>query len=318
MELRTILIPLDGSHLAESALPYAEALAAPSHSRLVLLRAVPAFPYSAAVDERSLAEDAEQYLERLAVALPGRVGITVLIGDTAAVIAREAWQRQADLVIMAMRAHARPGGCLDGSVAEQLLARSRVPLLLVRAGHARARATALTAHPCVIVLLDGSPLAEAALPVAAGLAQTLRGELLLVGSTPPPEPLPYAVIGSGFNVTDRLRSRVRTYLRQVAESVVRTYGLPCPRVEVRTGRTAVVLAEAIHAHKASLVVMSTHGHLRRRQVPLANPADLLGCSEAVPLILVRRHVVNFAPVDILPTLPHSVGPGSDGPFGTSG
>lgn len=317
VELRTLLIPLGGSHRAESALPYAEALATPSHAHLVLVRAVPGFPFSAAGDDRSLADDAEQYLERVAASLDAKVGITVLIGDTAAVIAREARQRRADLIVMAIRARERLGGCLHGSVAEQVLARSPVPLLLVRAGHAWVRANALTGHPLVLVPLDGSPLAEAALPVAAGLAQTLRGELLLVRSSAPPLPLPNEVIGSDFHMPDRLSATVRTYLHQIADSVVRSYRIPRPQVEARTGTTAVVLAEAIHAHNVAVVVIATHSRVRGRNLLLENLADVLLRSEAVPLILVRRHAVNFAPVGILPAMPRIGGPGTDGRLRTS-
>ena len=302
MELRTILIPLDGSHLAESALPYAEALAAPSHARLVLVHAVPGFPFSAAGDDRTVADDAEQHLERVAASLDARVGITVLIGDTAPVIAREAWQRRADLIVMAMRARERLEGCLHGSVAEQVLTRSRVPLLLVRAGHAGLRRNALTEHPLVLVPLDGSLLAEAALALAADLAQTLGGELLLVQSSAPPGPLPDEVLGSDFHMPDRLSATARPYLYQIADSLVRSFHIARPQVEARTGTTVVVLAEAIHAHNVALVVMAADSRVGGRNRLLENVVDVLVRSEAVPLILVRRHAVNRAPVGILPAM----------------
>jgi nucleotide-binding universal stress UspA family protein len=87
-----------------------------------------------------------------------------------------------DLVVMAIHARDHLSGYLHASVAEQVLARSRAPLLLVHGGHARRdwqHVKALVSHPQVLVVLDGSPATETSLPVAARLAESLAGELLL-------------------------------------------------------------------------------------------------------------------------------------------
>jgi nucleotide-binding universal stress UspA family protein len=93
------------------------------------------------------------------------------------VILRQADALKADLLVMATRSPALAERLLLGSVAERLVQLAPVPVVVVPRD-----ATAWRASQPVDVLipLDGSPLAERALPIGSGLAQVLEGDLHLL------------------------------------------------------------------------------------------------------------------------------------------
>lgn len=164
----SILVPLDGSALAEAALEPARDLAAAFGAPLVLFRAC----WTASGE--TLTE-----LERLADKLDG-VAAGSLVGhgfaDTA--IARAMADRPDGIVCMSTRGHTGAGALLLGSVAEDVLASVACPVVLVGpacAPHALARPDGP-----VVVGFDGSERAAATAAVAADWARTLGGEVHLV------------------------------------------------------------------------------------------------------------------------------------------
>jgi nucleotide-binding universal stress UspA family protein len=122
-----ILIPLDGSSVAESALPRAEALARLASSTLYLVRA-------AAPEDEALAA---AYLARIAteVRARGLVAETVVAtGRPADVVVGEAAKRAIDLIVMTTHGRSGPGRWVLGSVADEVLHNAPAPVLLVRSG----------------------------------------------------------------------------------------------------------------------------------------------------------------------------------------
>lgn len=140
-----ILVPIDGSPLSALALPVAAEMARCHHSTLTVLYVVPPLPmiygeFSYALDDAEASERAKAEGQRLledACTALGSPNISLLClqgGDprTAQAIADVAEQRQCSLVVMGT--HGRSG--LDhfflGSVAEGVMRRVGVPVLLVR------------------------------------------------------------------------------------------------------------------------------------------------------------------------------------------
>ncbi|RMF93751.1 MAG: universal stress protein [Nitrospinota bacterium] len=135
----TILVPLDGSAVAEAILPEVEKLAAAFHSRISLLRVAYAHtipgvdPTEAQV---AVVEEAESYLQEIAERLKEKgfsVDTHVRYGDGAEEILDHAMHNDIDLV--AMSTHGRSGvkRWVLGSVAEKVLRHSAKPIFLVRA-----------------------------------------------------------------------------------------------------------------------------------------------------------------------------------------
>lgn len=161
MKPKKILVPLDGSALAESAVAKAMEVAG-EHSTLMLLRAAEAHtlpgvdPTEAQVE---IVREAEDYLASVATRLE-KQGITgvetsVWYGPAASAIVEAARLRKADLIVMSTHGRSGLGRLILGSVAESVLRGSTIPILLLRVpgapvetpgGAGQARPTKETTH----------------------------------------------------------------------------------------------------------------------------------------------------------------------------
>jgi nucleotide-binding universal stress UspA family protein len=158
MKLERILVPLDGSPLAELALGRAADLARQSGATLLLLRAAEAqtFPGADPTEVQvRVVREAEEYLDRVAASArdagAAKVETSVWYGPAAAVIVEAAHLRHADLIVMCSHGRSGLGRLILGSVAESVLRGTTVPILLLRgpgapleppAGRAQAKETA--------------------------------------------------------------------------------------------------------------------------------------------------------------------------------
>jgi nucleotide-binding universal stress UspA family protein len=175
----TLIVPLDGSELAERALPYAVRFAAERGGRLVLVRAALGPPPSGRDWEHqqvAALDEATAYLGRVAEKVATRVQVTTapLFGHAADEILAAVEQFDADSIVMAT--HGRTGlqHLLYGSVAEAVLARSEVPVFVVYARPGEATAPPFHSISARILVPGGSPQARIArLPAQShGSAQT--------------------------------------------------------------------------------------------------------------------------------------------------
>jgi nucleotide-binding universal stress UspA family protein len=151
MMYKRILAPLDGSKLAEAALPYVEELAKGCNTESVILVSVTerVRGYRAVEDaneplgERLVTEavgkkekQAQKYLSRIARALQAKgikVDTEVLLGDPAEEIAFYARHPGCDIIVMSSHGRSGPSRWAHGSVAERVFRASCVPVLMVRA-----------------------------------------------------------------------------------------------------------------------------------------------------------------------------------------
>jgi nucleotide-binding universal stress UspA family protein len=140
LKLDTILVPVDGSALAESAITTAVEIARPGASTIILMRAAEARtlpgvdPTEAQVQ---VVGEAERYLagvvERLARQGVANVETSVWYEPAAAAIIDAARLRKADLIVMTTHGRSGVGRLILGSVAESVLRGTTVPVLLLRA-----------------------------------------------------------------------------------------------------------------------------------------------------------------------------------------
>jgi nucleotide-binding universal stress UspA family protein len=149
MNVKTILVPLDGSVLAEAALTPAIDLAREHAAKLVLLRATEA--HGAGLGDPTEAQvaavrRAEEYLAGVRARVPGDtlagVDTSVWYGPPAEAIVEAARFRGADLIVMSSHGRSGLGRLVLGSVAETVLRASTVPILLIRPGQAPVQAPA--------------------------------------------------------------------------------------------------------------------------------------------------------------------------------
>ena len=162
MKAEKILVPLDGSMLAEAALPRAVALVRENpRATLLLLRAAEAFSVpgtDVAEKQVGAVKDAEEYLDHTAARLAEQgirnVETAVWYGAAAPAIVEAARVGKVDLIVMSTHGRSGFGRLMLGSVAESVLRGTETPILLLRAagapvakpeGAAKARAKE-TAH----------------------------------------------------------------------------------------------------------------------------------------------------------------------------
>lgn len=143
---KKILIPLDGSLLAEKALPYAVWLSKQSDGQIIFLRVVPSpviapARYSIAEADAWLArqseerQEAEEYLARMAARpdlQPLRPHPLIYEGDAAEMIVRAAEHLDVDAIILSTRARGGLARWILGSVADHVVRNTSIPVLLLR------------------------------------------------------------------------------------------------------------------------------------------------------------------------------------------
>ncbi len=273
---RRMIVPLDGTRFAEAALAPARELARLFGAHILVVRAedltglprVAGAPDAQAQVER--VDEADAYLHEVVDALRQEgfdADMAVYLAAPGAGIARTAELNHADLIVLAT--HLRWNALLaqDASTTLQLLARTHVPLLVWHAmPTAGRRATAaaegefsLLARPAspLLVPLDGSHLAESALPAAEALARALGTSLALVRAvehaTPPPS------LQEPEDQAERVRavSTAHAYLQQIQEALAER-GIQAT-ASTRMGAPIGVINGALRECDASLIVMASHG-----------------------------------------------------------
>ncbi len=264
--IRTILVPLDGSPLAEQAIPYAETIARAADAQVVLTRAVPSRGWWAMGGDERVAKrfaEAEEYLAGVATTLhtPSAPLTATYAGTPRQAILDEVRIRHADLVVMAT--HDRTGlvRLVRGSVAADVLAGCPVPVLLVQPAAAEAKATRGPGETSVLVPLDGTRFSEAALPVASEIAGLLSARLRLV--TAMPGPTEVLRDDAGFVVAtidqvadDELRHGYQ-YLDTAWKRAARERQ-PAPDLSVPLGAPAESIVTEAQEQEPALIVMATH------------------------------------------------------------
>lgn len=165
-----VLVPLDGSALAEQALPYAKAIAGGT-GQLILLE----------VGE----EEDEFDLPQRFPGIPAR--LEHVTGDPAEQILRVARGLHPDLIAMTSRGGGGAPSSSLGHVAEEITRRSPVPVLVVHPVDEGMASLEPAVIRRLVVPLFSSPIAEAAIPTARSLAQRLRAPIHLLTAEDSPE-----------------------------------------------------------------------------------------------------------------------------------
>jgi nucleotide-binding universal stress UspA family protein len=298
--LRSILVPLDGSKGAERALAYATALSVPTAASLVLVRAVAANTL-ADIDEglawaHGLAT-AQQYLSEVAASLLEQgfaSEVATPLGSPASCILSEAELHAVDLITMSTHGRTGPSRWLLGSVAESVVARSPVPVLLERAWQPERCELLLSDRPRLLVPLDGSQFAEKAVGTAARLAEDIAAELILLRVEPVSTEVVHDDYGRVVAYLDQLDERARILAREYLDSVTKhlAEGWPSLSVgmEVRLGEPAAAIDQTVAMTGAALVVMATHGRTGLHRSIMGSVAGQVLERGCAPLLLVRPGV----------------------------
>jgi nucleotide-binding universal stress UspA family protein len=272
--LQRLLVPLDGSPFAEGALPYAEALARRTGAVVQLVRAsLVRQPPLENTGEARMVADERAYLVKVVERLGAqRIAATVTLqhAEPAEAIVGQARQWGADLIVMATHERGLVGRAIFGSVTAGVLEAAPAPVLLVQRGDAPAFAESQR----VLLPLDGSPLAEAALPVARTFAQIFDAPIVLVTALP-----------RRTSTDEASEHPLHAHLQEVAGQLSAA-GLTV-EIETRGGGASRVICDVAEERGATLIAMATRTHSGLQRMILGDTADAVLRATEVPLVLVR-------------------------------
>jgi nucleotide-binding universal stress UspA family protein len=307
---RSILVPLDGSRLAEQALPLALALARRAKATLHVVSVhVPMTPifaegmagfestFDATIRQRSQTY-LDQVLARLAQVSKVPVTATLVEGAVAEAVHGKATASGADLVVMTTHGRGPLARAWLGSVADELVRRLPVPVLLVRPADAPLDLNREPELRHLLIPLDGSPFAEQIIGPAVALASLMETDVtlvrviqpLVIGYTPP---VPPPATGSEFSVLAELqtlheeeKARAQKYLDHMAERLRGQSLRVQTRVIVHDQPAVAILGEA-KTHPFDLIALETHGRSGLPRLFLGSIADKVVRGASLPVLVHR-------------------------------
>jgi nucleotide-binding universal stress UspA family protein len=291
-----VLVPLDRSSLAEQAVGQAAAIARASHAimDLVLVHE----PLQSGANDQ-LRRDSK-YLELVATEVSAGASVpvnhTVTQGAPADAICGRARDIGADLIVMTSHGRTGMSRMWLGSVADAVVRRSSIPVLMLRPVESSAdRFAAKRLFARVLVPLDGSRMAADVLDAAAGLAQCSHATVLLLRIVQPvPMMLPYDINQPlafppsvpDMEATNRVVQEVVRDMEEIARAVRERAAVTVEPHVIVGSRVADDIIDFARAHDVDVVAMSTRGRGASR-ILLGSVADKLLRASELPILLRR-------------------------------
>lgn len=292
-----ILIPLDGSLLAETVLPAGAYLAGICGSAVTLLHVIERDAPQEVHGERHLrdAVEAGEYLDEVARrSFPTGIRVerhvhTNGVTDVAAGIALHVGEFEPDLILMCTHGRGGLRGLIFGRIAHRVVKLGTRPVLLIPP-HVAGIVPKFSCRR-LLVALDGDPSHEGALRVAVNLARVCAAELQLLMVVPTA-----GTLSGGEAATAVMLPGATAALLELAELEARHYlqRLMTSLQEAGVSVTAVVLrgkpvTDIINAAVQTgtdLVVMATHGKTGLEAFWSGSAAPGVAARTMIPLLLV--------------------------------
>jgi nucleotide-binding universal stress UspA family protein len=295
-----LLVPLDGSKLAETVLPAAGYLSARLGASVVLIHVVEpdAPPQVHGQPHLRGGAEAEAYLQAVAArSFPPelRVEMHVHAGGVTSVtrsIVEHGAEFSSDLILMCTHGPSGARQFLFGNIAQQTMSLGTVPVLFLRA--TVAPPTSPFALSRLLVPLDGESTHEHSLPAAAFLAERCQASIHLLRVVPT-----HGNLSGDWVYTSRLLPGTTTRLLDLTEQEAKDYldnrraAMHSEQFQVTTevlrGDPAEVVADVAHAHHADLIVMGTHGRVGTNAFWSGSVAPKICRACDTPVLLVPAH-----------------------------
>jgi nucleotide-binding universal stress UspA family protein len=290
---RSILVPLDGSLPSEQSLPYATALARLSgaelhvvyvHTPLVLAEGA---MYLGTPDVQ-LWEEEKKYLlgvaERLKKAGIEKVAAHVLEGMIAEAVQEYALGNGSDLVVMTTHGRGPMSRFWLGNVADQLVHRLPMPLLLIHSAEEGAKEPGPKLRN-FLVALDGTPMAEEILGPAGELAKRMGATLTLLRVVPI-VPQSAKAMAASESLADRLRTEAHVYLQRIAGSL-RERGIPAQTSIMAHAHPAAAILHEAETGDYDVIALETHARRGLPRLFLGSVADKVVRGASIPVLVHR-------------------------------
>ena len=264
-----ILVPLDGSKLAEAAIPVAASLAKTLNAPVTLLHIIEQDAPQEVHKEHHItqAEEASAYLENVAKRhFPADVKVdshvhTAAIRDVAASIVEHAiTEFQPDLIVMCTHGKTGMRELLFGNIAQQVVAQGRTPLLLIKPSTAVSPPFKLDK---ILVPLDSGPVHDDSLPITQELTRAYGSQIYLLtviptfstvaGQTAAASSLLPATTSAMLDISvENAEMDLQAHLDELKQAGFQA------KAEVARGDPATEIVNLSEKLKADLLVLTTH------------------------------------------------------------
>jgi len=279
--LNHIIVPLDGSTLAECVLPHVTAVAPVTHARVTLLHVLQktqdggGSPAVDPVEWHLQKQNAEKYLEGIANRLSeaGILGVesVILEGNPAGSVIDFARHNNVDLIALSTHGHSGLSGWNVSGVVQKILLRSYTSTLLVRAYMPSSAGITKIRYKRLFVGMDCSARSEFVLPFAINLAQFYKSQLILETVIEKPRqinrmPVSQEIAELADQFVKKNQQAVASYFKQLLAQFS-TKDLKI-KTHISIGENAIaVLHDLAEESNADLVLLVAHGETGDRRWP---------------------------------------------------
>jgi nucleotide-binding universal stress UspA family protein len=289
---RTILVPLDGSKLAEQALPLAISVAKRARGAVRLARVHQAGQWGSTEHQKAIRGGEQTYLDAVAHGIRSAdlpAATTILDGAVAPALCEFARNIGAGLVVLTTHGRGPLSRLWLGSTADELIRHTPAPLLVHRPSPENPPQADFRFRR-ILVPLDGSDVADEAIGPAAEMARIMDARLTFLRVVEPmpvvaPDGLVYTAPAMDTVLMDELVEQAQKYVDHVAARS-QGEGLAVETRVVVNELPTEALLEA--AKKHDLIAIATHGRSRVARFFLGSVADKVVRGSACPVLVVRH------------------------------
>jgi nucleotide-binding universal stress UspA family protein len=292
-----ILVPLDGSSLAECVLPHAVAMAQAFDARSTLVRVLERSTTTGrlkSVDPlewQMVKAEVSAYLQDVTARLQ-ETGIQVenalLEGQAAERVLQYARNQNAELIILSSHGRSGLSGWNVSGVVQKIILRAYVPTMIVRAYRPSFGKLTGLRYRRLLVPLDGSQRAECVLPLATKLAYQHEAQLIFAHVVQRPEmprraPPTHSDLELANQVTERNKQEATKYLEQLKSRL----DLDAEVHLVVSDRVAATLHELVESEEIDLVLLSAHGYSGESRWPYGSVTVSFIAYGTTPLLILQ-------------------------------
>ena len=292
-----ILVPLDGSPLAECVLPHAVAVAQAFGSRVTLLQVLeqthtagqtrPVDPLDWSISK----VEARIYLDGWAALLQEtglRTEGTLLEGQAAERIIKFARSHDVNLIILSSHGRSGLSGWNVSGIVQKIILRAYLSTMIVRAYQPASHDLAGLGYRRLLVPLDCSQRAECILPPVTSLARFHKAQPLLVHVVRRPEVICRT---PPTQESDKLANQLMEYNQQEAARYFEQIQTRLP-LEAKTrllvsDNVEMTLHELVEQENIDLVVLSAHGYSGRTKWPYGSVVINFIAYGTTPLLIMQ-------------------------------
>ncbi len=302
MLYQKILVPLNGSDLAEKALPYARSIAKLKKSNLIL------FSVSLTMFVERRDRLFSSYLEIKSKELHEegiKATIATSYGDVAEEIIKYTRNNKPDLIVMATHGYSGAKKWMFGSITHKVLYNTKIPVLLIKSQSSESSVE----FNKILVPVDGSSFSESTFPHVEELSRNTKREVLLLHVSEAPVVPSYG--SRPINPTWKkyrddtwaeMEKQAVAYLDKVRGALKKKrIKVQSKVVKAEIGKVAQTIMQISREDKADLIIIATQGRSGVSRWVYGSIANRIMEESSQPVLLIRPSAAIPAPSPKNPT-----------------